>query len=166
MKLNDPTNYSINSINSNLFIPADKTTNVCKVKMADFRKLFTSNITKQYKKGKEEAKDEIDSKAKQIALRLRLHDRVKQMAKRKAFITLQDHKTIFFTATKCRLINPAKSEIDKISKVILKQLNSNILKATGYQQWRSTKSIIEWFNSIPKKDTCHFLKFDVLLLHR
>ena len=55
-----------------------------------------------------------------------------------------------------------KSEISKISKVILEQLNSNILNATGYQQWRSTKSVIKWFNSIPNKNTCHFLKFNVV----
>ena len=152
---------SIKSSN-NLFVPADKTTNVYKVKTADYRKLLTSNITKQYKKANIGAKDEIDSEAKQITSRLRLDDRVEQMAKRKAFITLKDLKENFFNAPKCRLINPAKSEIGKISKVILEQLNTNIPNATGYQQWRSTKSIIKWFNSIPNKDTCHFLKFDVV----
>ena len=66
---------SIKSSND-LFIPADKTTNVYKVKTADYRKLLTNNITKQYKKAKIGAKDEIDSEAKQIASRLRLDDRV------------------------------------------------------------------------------------------
>ena len=70
--------------------------------------VLTSNITKQYKKAKIGAKDEIDSEAKQIASRLRLDDRVEQMAKRKAFITLKDHKENFFNVPKCRLINPAK----------------------------------------------------------
>ena len=42
----------------------------------------------------------------------------------------------------------------------MEQLSNNILNATGYQHWRSTKSVIKWFNSIPNKDTCHFLKFD------
>ena len=87
------------------------------------------------------------------------------MAKRKAFITFNNHKENFFNALKCRLINLTKSEIGKISKVILEQLNSNILNATGYQQWRSTKSVVEWFNSIPNKDTSHFLKFDVVELY-
>ena len=107
-------------------------------------------------------KDENNLEANQIASRLRLDDKVEQMAKRKAFITLKDHKENFSNAPKCRLINPAKSEIGKISKVILEQLNSNILNAGGYQQWKSTKSVIKWFNSIANENTCHFLKFDVV----
>ena len=113
-------NQDIKSIKSSndLFVPADKTTNVYKVKTVDYRKLLTSNITKQHKKAKESAKDEIDSEAKQIASGLRLDDRVEQMAKRKAFITLKNHKENFFNAPTCRLINPAKSEVGKISSHI------------------------------------------------
>jgi hypothetical protein len=41
------------------------------------------------------------------------------MKKREAFITLKDHQENFENNPKCRLINPAKIESGKLSKVIL-----------------------------------------------
>ncbi len=46
-------------------------------------------------------------------------DRIEQMKKREAFISLKDHKENFENNPKCQLINPAKSESGKLSKIIL-----------------------------------------------
>ena len=54
--------------------------------------------------------------AKHIAEQLKLDDRIEQAAEQKAFITLNDHKPNFPNNIKCRLINPAKSNLGKISK--------------------------------------------------
>ena len=51
-----------------------------------------------------------------IAANLNIDDRTECMAKRQAFITLKDHKDNFQNKPTCRLINPAKSEIGRISK--------------------------------------------------
>ena len=64
--------------------------------------------------------------ANEIAKRLNLDDRVNTTAKREAFITLKDHKPNFANNPTCRLINPAKSEIGKISKQILDRINTTI----------------------------------------
>ena len=46
--------------------------------------------------------------------------------KRKAFISLKDHKENFENNSKCRLINPAKSDSGKISKLILDKVNTHL----------------------------------------
>jgi hypothetical protein len=45
------------------------------------------------------------------------------MAETEAFITLKDHKDNVESNPKCRLINPAKRELGKVSKVILDSIN-------------------------------------------
>ena len=55
-------------------------------------------------------------KAKYIAKKLELSDRIEQLARNAAFITLKDHKENFRSNSPSRLINPSKSELGKISK--------------------------------------------------
>lgn len=42
------------------------------------------------------------------------------------FITLNDHKPNFTTNPKCRLINPLKSELGKVSKFLIEKVNTII----------------------------------------
>ena len=111
---------------NHLYIPADKTTNIYKVSVDQYRQLLHSNITANYKKADAEAKAEIDREAKIIAKELNLEDRVECLAQRDAFITLKDHKENFINNTKCRLLNPAKSEIGLISKQLLEDITSAV----------------------------------------
>ena len=60
--------------------------------------------------------DEVNREAKGLANKLDIADRVEVMSQTNAFITIKDHKPNFQTNTKCRLINPAKTQIGKISK--------------------------------------------------
>ena len=62
---------------------------------------------------------------------MKIEDRVEVMAQTKAFITLKDHKPNFETDTKCRLINPAKTNMGKISAQILQDTNAEIRRETG-----------------------------------
>ena len=63
---------------------------------------------------------------------------------------IMDHKGDFKNNSKCRLINPAKKQPCKqlVSKPILDKVNDTIRTRTMYNQWKSTKSVIDWFNSI------------------
>ena len=63
--------------------------------------------------------DDINYELLNIASDLNISDRIETMAKREAFITVKDHKENFEESPKFRLINPAKSELGKVSKVIL-----------------------------------------------
>ena len=74
--------------------------------------------------------DSIELKAKDIAKKLQLDSRINSTAKREAFITLKDHKPKFANNPTCRLINPAKSEIGKISKQLLDRVNATLMITT------------------------------------
>ena len=79
-----------------------------------------NNITKTYKKAPSETIDMINKEAESIAEKLELDDRIERLATTQAFITM-----------KCRLINPSKSELRKVSKIILEQINTNLRNSLG-----------------------------------
>ena len=87
---------------------------------------------------------------------------VHKLAEREAFITFKDHKENFISNPKCRLINPAKSEIGMVSKIILQKINSAVAKAIKLNQWRSTQDVLKWFKAIDDKENAKFIKFDVV----
>jgi len=70
-------------------------------------------------------------------------NRVKSKVKLKINIS----KVKFKTNLKCRLINPAKSEIGKKSKIHLDSIDQAIRQSTKLNQWRSTGSAITWFKN-------------------
>ena len=62
----------------------------------------------------------------------------------------------------CRLINPTKSEIGKISKDILDRINNKIKRTTNFNQWKNTTSVIDWFKKIENKHQYNFICFDMV----
>ena len=83
------------------------------------------------------------------------------MAKAPAYITLKGHKDNFRSAHPCRLINPCKSEIGKISKSILENISRNLVKVLQVNQWRNLESVIKWFHSIENQSQCKFIQLDI-----
>ena len=125
-------NKDINLINNDplLFIPADKTNNLHKLNNDKYKKLLQDNITKSYKKANTNSIRSINKEAKTIAEDLKLDDRIEQFSQCEVFITLTYHKENFQNNTKCRLINPAKSEIGIISKHYIETINNTICEKT------------------------------------
>ena len=144
-----------------MFVPADKTTNIYKISVDEYKKLLKDNITSKYKQAPDQTMKSINAEAKSIATKLRLDERIERFPKREVFINIKDHKPNFPNNIKCRLINPAKSEIGKITKTLLDQINSAVRSKSNLNQWRNTKETIDWFTEIPQKHTCRFLKFDI-----
>ena len=124
-------------------------------------KLIKENITKSYKKAHDHLYDEINLEAKTITTELGIDDRVDILAKPEAFITMKDHKENFRSNPTCRLINPSKSEIGKISKSTLDSINSPLRQFLEINQWKNTSSVIKWFNDINNKSSCTFIQFDI-----
>ena len=157
---------SVKEINRSdkIFLLADKTTNIYKVSPEHYNKLLTENITKDYIKTTESAVQSCNRQASTIAHSLQLERRIEAQSESNAYITVKDHKEDFRDRTKCRLINPAKSEIGKISKQLLEEINMQIRKKTGLQQWRSTSEVLSWFNSLPRKNknNLKFLQLDIV----
>ena len=126
------------------------------------KKLLNENITKTYKLGSDDITDDINSELKQITSNLSIADRVDTMAKKNAFITLKDHKENFDSNPKCRLINPSKSELGKVSKIVLDDINNKLRSTLNLNQWKNTQSVISWVKAINDKPNHTFLSFDIV----
>ena len=74
---------------------------------------------------------------------------------------MKDHKNNFQSSLHCCLINPSKSELGKVSKSILENINQHLVKLLHVNQWKNFTSVIEWFRNIEDKKNCTFIKFDI-----
>ena len=76
-------------------------------------------------------------------------------------MSLKDHKPSFRNNPSCRLLNPCKPEIGRISKQIVEKLVSFVKKESGFIQWKNTKEVIDWFRNIDNKSKKSFIQFDI-----
>ena len=106
-----------------LLLPPDKSRNIYKLGNDQYRKLLRENVTKTYKKSNFNKVLDINNKAKKITENLPVADRIDKLQGEEAYITIKDHKDDFPSRRSCRLINPCKSSIGKISKAILDRIN-------------------------------------------
>ena len=144
-----------------VFVPADKTSNMYLVHPDRYKELLEKNVHKEYKKSSENSAILSEKADLKVAEKLEINDRVHRTAKRDSFVTLKDHKPGFRSNPQCRLLNPCKQELGKVSKQMLEKLNSKIRTKSQLKQWRRTKETRDWFNSLERKHTLTFLKFDV-----
>ena len=100
----------------NVLIFADKTRNIYETYKNTYSKLLTDNISKTFKKTEHSIYSKINKEAKIISNNYGVSEGVDCLAKSNGFISLRDPKPNFSSNPKCRLINPAKSEIGKISR--------------------------------------------------
>ena len=99
---------------------------------------------------------------KLIAESLELENRIYALSERDAFVTVKDHKENYQNNTQCRLINPAKSDLGKVSKKILARIVSKLRETKRFLQWKNTHSVIDWFKGLKNKKTLSFLQFDII----
>ena len=144
-----------------VIVRADKTTNLYHVSKDQYNKLMTNNITKEYKKAPLDTKCKIDQETSNIGSELELNDRMEVHTTPNCFLTLKDHKDGFQTNPKCRLINPAKTDLGKVSKQILEKAIADIRLKTGMNHWSKTAEVISWFLKINNKQKSRFLQFDI-----
>lgn len=148
-----------------VLVPADKSRCFYKMKPGDYRQLVKNNITKDYKQAPPSALNEANRKAREVAEELELDDRIQVHSENPAFVSLKDHKENFrckdLGKKPCRLINPAKPDVGKVSKIILQAVTSEIKLKTGLNQWQSTDEVLHWFQEFKNKQDYRFFKFDV-----
>ena len=123
------------------------------------------NIRKSYQKSTERLEKAINMEAKHILKKLELNNRIESLAPNSAFISLKDHKSNFQSSLPCRLINPPKSDIDKIRKSILDRVNQNLRKKLQFNQCKNSENVIDWFKKIKNKNNYVFIKFDIAEFH-
>lgn len=146
----------------NLFIKADKTNNYYMMRPKEYHELLHSNITQNYKKVNRQRINHINYDAKRIAQKLNLDNRIEQMAEKESYLTLKDHKDNFANRPTCRLINPTKSEIGKISKQLLENIVAQTIAKTNLNIWKNTDNVLSWFNNINKSKRASFITFDIV----
>ena len=66
-------------------------------------------------------------------------------------MTIEDHKEIFYTNPQCRLINPAKTQMGRISKKMLENIVDEIKIQSELNLWKNDQSVLSWFSTIEKK---------------
>ena len=147
---------------SKVIIEADKTTNFYKMKGDDYKELLEKNIRDKYKKAEQDTDTKIIEEDIKIATKLELEERVFKTTKKQASITLKDHKDNFHDNPKCRLINPTKSELGKVSKQKVERMAAEVKAKTGLMQWKNTAAVITWFKGIPSKSRTRFVNFDIV----
>ena len=125
-------------------------------------RFLNNKITADYKKTNDSQMNDTNKQAKIIATKLNLNKRIETFLNRRLFITLKEHKGNFNYNPKCRLVNPAKSEIGKISKFYRDKINQSIRRKSKLNQWRSTNTVISWFKDLLEKPNCRLLKFDIV----
>ena len=146
-----------------VFVLADKSPNVYKVATTTYTELLENSIQSEYKKDRNNSELEINLEAQTIVQRLDLEDlEIEAIANAPAYITLKDHKENFVSRPKTRLINPAKSDIGKIAKKKLENINEKIRLRTNLTQWKNTDSVIDWFNNLEQKPEAQFCILDIV----
>ena len=93
--------------------------------------------------------------------RLGIVDRGEKYNTKNCFITIKDHKSDFKTNPECRLINPAKTQIGRVSKTIVQDICALLRLALNINQWWRTKDCIKWFEEYDKDDRCSFIKYNI-----
>ena len=144
-----------------IYAPADKTSNMYMISKENYNKLLTNSITASYKKSDNNTKYDINNKGKEILKNHQILERMDINGENNCFITLKDHKENFLNNPTTRLINPAKNELGRISKVILEKVNKEIKLKMNLNQWNSTADVIDWFVNIRDKKKHKFIMFDV-----
>ena len=145
-----------------MYVSADKTTNFYKLDKDTYNDLLKKNVTSDYKKTDMHTVDKSNQKQKEMVIKLDLEDRVFATAQKDAYITVKDHKDDYQNNTKCRLINPTKPELGKISKMKLAKIVVDVKKKTKVNQWRNTDSVLTWFKGLNNKSKLNFISFDIV----
>ena len=98
----------------------------------------------------------INREARKVAKTFDVTDRVDTMEKQECFIMLKYHKEDYRTNPKYHLLNPTKSQLDKISKQISQKVNKTLKSKLNLNQWQNSSEVIDWFKNIQQKSSHTF----------
>ena len=115
---------------------------LCETAINSYNKLLTENIYKTYRETNNKIYNSIKNETKTIAEVFEIGDRVDCLTKTNSFITIKDHKENFRSNLKCGLINPAKSETVKASKLFIEIVNTKVRQLLFVNQWQDSDAVI------------------------
>ena len=82
-----------------------------------------NSITSTYKKANSNIKKQINKAGKNLIRDKDVMKRMETNEEGNSFVTIKDYKENFVNRPTARLINPAKNELGRISKLILAKIN-------------------------------------------
>ena len=147
-----------------IIVPADKSQCLYKIPIQTYKKLLTNETTKKYKKSNNQNVVDVNIECRNLVEENEpgLESRVEIFTEEEAFITVKDHKPNFPSKIEVRLINPAKPQIGRITKIKIQEINNTIRSKTKLNQLQSTNDAISWFDSLKLKENRLFLSFDIV----
>ena len=112
-----------------IFVKSDKSGNLYEIEKGKYEQMMFKEVVKHYRKAPPDLEKELNNEAKMLVHRLGIVDRVGKYNTKNCFITNKDHKSDFKTNPECRLINPAKTQIGKVSKIIVQDICASLGEA-------------------------------------
>ena len=107
--------------------------------------------------------ENINQKELKIAKKLNIENRMEVCTKSEAIITIKSHKPNFKNNPTFKLIDKNKTNLGRVAKDILQEINTKIRDITMLKQWQSTSDVVKWFqNSFNPKKRQSFIQFDVV----
>ena len=145
-----------------IVIFADKSSKLYCANVEEYMQEVRNNVTSEYKRASIEKVQESNMKSANIARNLKLDDRMEGHTPSNCFITIKDHKEDFPSKVSVRLIAPSKSDIGKVSKIIIQKIIHQLNEKLKLNQWRDPHEVTKWFKGIEEKNNASFLKFDIV----
>ena len=90
-----------------------------------YKQQSNNALTATYKKATKGIKDIINKENMKYAKRAGIFDKIVIIGTRNCFMTLKNHRENFVKYPKMRIINPAKNQVVRISKLILHEINTS-----------------------------------------
>ena len=120
-----------------------------------------NSITSTYRKANSNIKKQISKAGKKLMRDKEVIKRMETNEESNSFVTIKDHKENLDNHPTVRLINPAKNELEIISKLILDHINNKISQKFELNQRKNTNIVIDWFKQIKNKHLYKFATFDI-----
>ena len=103
-----------------------------------------NSITSTYKKANNNITKQINMAGKNSMRDKEVIKRMETNKEGNSFITIKDQGENFHNHPTVRLINPAKYELGRISKLILEKINKKFSQKFELNQWKNTDVVTDW----------------------
>ena len=105
-----------------IWVRADKSRNIYKINSSNYHKILKNRITNTYKIDHNDTISQINDDTLKFTNKLHIEDRLGKFNMKVAYILFKDHKPNFENKLQSRLINPSKTELGIISKILFEML--------------------------------------------
>ena len=117
-----------------MFLKEDKGNGYYQVEYSKYDEWRNREVENNFKKANKTEQSKINEKELIIAKELELESRIEVCSESEAKITIKSHKPNFLSNPTFRLIDPNKTNIVKIAKIILEENNTKLRNITNLNQ--------------------------------